>query len=222
MSNDILKSYRKIKKLPDFLFVLLAWIMRAIKFCLMRTKIIDPYDCISMDKLPYITVTWHNRLLFYPLMFEKKYRLRTHAMISTSRDGQYISDLAKQFGVMSVRGSSRKRAAGVLNEALSILKKGNNISMTPDGPRGPKYKLSMGPIILSSMTGYPILPISVNASKYWKLKSWDNFQIPKPFCKLHLVAGESIKIPPDLTDEEMEKWRRVVEEKLNAVSEIRD
>ena len=142
-------------------------------------------------------------------------------MISPSRDGQYIADLAKQFGVMSVRGSSRKRAAGVLNEALSVLRKGNNISMTPDGPRGPKYKLSMGPILLSSMTGYPILPISVYASKYWQLRSWDNFQIPKPFCKLQLVAGESIKIPPDLSDDEKEKWRKFVEEKLTEVSEVK-
>lgn len=219
--SDILKSYRKVKKLPDFLFVILALIMRTIKFCLMRTRTVDAHDCINIDKLPYITVTWHNRLLFYPLMFEKKYRLRTHAMISPSRDGQYIADLAKQFGVMSVRGSSRKRAAGVLNEALSVLRKGNNISMTPDGPRGPKYKLSMGPILLSSMTGYPILPISVNASKYWQLRSWDNFQIPKPFCKLQLVAGESIKIPPDLSDDEKEKWRKFVEEKLNEVSEVK-
>lgn len=222
MSKDILKSYRKVKKLPDFLFVILAWIMRIMKSCLMKSTMVDPYGCIAMDKLPYITVTWHNRLFFYPLMFEKKYRLRTYAMISTSRDGQYIADLAKQFGVMSVRGSSKKRAAGVLNEALSILKKGNNVSMTPDGPRGPKYKLSMGPIILSSLTGYPILPVSVNASRYWKLKSWDNFQIPKPFCKLELAIGESIKIPPKLSDEEMEKWRKIVEEKLNAVSDIRE
>jgi lysophospholipid acyltransferase (LPLAT)-like uncharacterized protein len=93
-----------------------------------------------------------------------------------------------------------------------------NISMTPDGPRGPKYKLSMGPIILSSMTGYPILPISVNASRYWQLKSWDNFQIPKPFSRLQLNVGKSISIPPNLSDEEMEKWRVHVEEKLNEVS----
>lgn len=220
MTKSILKSYREVKKLPDFLFLILAWIMRMIKFCLMRCETIDLHDCVNMDKLPYITVTWHNRLLFYPLMFEKKYRIKTYAMISPSRDGQYIADLAKQFGVMSVRGSSRKRAAGVLNEALTLLRKGNTISMTPDGPRGPKYKLSMGPIILSSLTGYPILPISVNASKYWQLKSWDNFQIPKPFCKLQLVVGESIKIPPNLSDNKMEEWRKLVEEKLKEISDI--
>lgn len=198
--------------------MVLAWVLRIYKLLFLRCRVIDFHDCINIDKLPYITVTWHNRLLFYPLMFKKIFRLRTYAMISPSRDGQYITDLAKQFGVLSIRGSSRKRSAGVLNEAVAILNRFYNVSMTPDGPRGPKYKMSQGPVILASKTGYPILPISVNSSRYWQLRSWDNFQIPKPFCKLQLVAGESINIPRNLTETEIERWREYVEVKLNEIS----
>ncbi|HJO94038.1 MAG TPA: lysophospholipid acyltransferase family protein [Victivallales bacterium] len=217
--KNITKSYRQIKKLPDWWYIPISLIMKLMKTCFMKTSTIDPYDCINMDKIPYITVTWHNRLLYFPAMFEKKYRKRTFALVSPSRDGQYVTDLVKQFGVRSVRGSSSKRGCIALHEALRVLKGGNNLSVTPDGPRGPKYKMSKGPIMLASKTGYPILPLSINASRYWELKSWDNFRIPKPFCKISLVAGKSIEIPPDLSDEEMEKWRLYVEEKLMEISD---
>ncbi|MCP4179212.1 MAG: lysophospholipid acyltransferase family protein [bacterium] len=193
--------------------------MKSIKMFLIRTRLIDPHDCFNMDKLPFITVTWHNRILFLAGMIQKKYRKRTFALVSASRDGQYFVDLMKQFSVRSVRGSTSKRGGVALLEAISVLEDGNNLSLIPDGPRGPKYKMSKGPIILASKTGYPILPLGINASKYWELKSWDNFRIPKPFCKMDLVAGEGINIPPNLTDEEMEKWRLYVEKKLMEVSE---
>lgn len=216
--KKILKSYRKIKKLPTWLFFPIALFIKILKTFFMRSRIVDPHHCIDINKLPYITVTWHNRLLFFPAMFAKKFRVRTYALISPSRDGQYVVDLISHFGVRSIRGSSFKRGALALKEGEGILNKGYVLSITPDGPRGPKYQMSIGPILLASKTGYPILPLSINASKYWELKSWDNFQIPKPGAKIELVAGESIKIPPNLSGEEIEKWRFFVEKKLLEIS----
>ena len=216
--SSIIKSYRKIKKLPDFVYTPLALILKFVKAFLMKACMTDPHNNMRFEKMPYITVTWHNRLLFFPAMFTKKIRQRTYALISPSRDGQYVADLTKKFGVRSVRGSSNKRGAIALNEAMDILNHGYNLSITPDGPRGPKYKMSRGAIILASKTGYPILPLSINASRYWELKSWDNFQIPKPFSKLELVVGESIKIPPKISEKEIEKWQQFVESKLMEIS----
>jgi len=220
--KSILKSYRAIKKLPDFIFIILACFMRFYKTCFMRFEMVDPYGCIDDKNMPFIILIWHNRLLLYPMVFKRKHRIKTYAMISPSRDGQYIADFVKQFGVPSIRGSSKKRAAGVLTEALNLISNGNNVSISPDGPGGPKYKLNIGPIILASMTGRPVIPSSINASKYWQLKTWDNFQIPKPFCKLQLVIGDQIKILPNLSDDEMEKWREYVEGKLNEISIYKD
>ncbi|MCP4176551.1 MAG: lysophospholipid acyltransferase family protein [bacterium] len=213
-----LKFYKKLKKLPKWCFVPAALILKGLKMFFMRVYIIDPHKYLKIENMPFITVTWHNRLLYLPLMSKKKYREKTYALVSSSRDGQYVSDLIKLFGVRSIRGSSSKLGLAALNKAVDALNNGNNISITPDGPRGPKYSMSKGPILMASKTGCPILPVTVNASRYWALKSWDNFRIPKPFCKISLVVGEYIKIPPNLTKVEIEKWCLYVQGKLMIIS----
>ncbi len=215
--KKIFKGYRKIKQLPDWVFVLFVLVIKVLKLT-MKCSVNDPFNCIDESKIPYIIVTWHNRLLLFPIMFSKNYREKTYALISPSRDGQYIADICKKMGVKSVRGSTNKKAAGALTSALKIIKAKYNISITPDGPRGPRYKMSKGPIILASMSGAKILPLSINSSSYWEIKTWDRFRIPKPFCKIESTVGESISIPPNLTESEIEKWRIIVEGKLNEVS----
>jgi len=195
----------------------LVFMIRFMKFC-MRTEIVDPNGCMDTERYPFITVTWHNRLMFFPAMFPKKARRKTAALISASRDGQYVADVVSLFGIRSVRGSSSRKGAAALSGALKYLKEKCNVSITPDGPRGPKYKMSKGPIIMASKTGYDVLPIAVNYSSYWALKSWDEFQIPKPWAKISLVLGTPISIPKDLDDNALTYWRDVVEEKLNEIS----
>lgn len=184
----------------------------------MHFSISDKYKTIDPEKFPFITITWHNRLLFFPAVFPEEIRKRTAAIISASRDGQYLADIVSLFGVTPVRGSSRKKGFAALSEAFEMLSKGYNVSITPDGPRGPKYVMSKGPVILASKTGRPVLPIAVNSSKYWELKSWDAFRIPKPFSKLELLMGEPIYIPPNLSEEEIESWRLILENKLKELS----
>ena len=216
----LLKSYRKIKKLPTWLFFTPAFILKISKTFFMRTKVVDFCNALEENDngKPFITVTWHNRLLYFPAMFPKRHRKRTYALISPSRDGQYVVDLISHFGVRNIRGSSSKRSAAALRECEDVLKKGAVLSVTPDGPRGPKYKMSKGPVALASKTGVSILPVAINASKYWQLRSWDNFQIAKPGAKMNLVLGEPIDIPKNISSEEMEKWRKIVEDKLKEVS----
>ena len=213
------KKFKEIKKLPTWLFFPFAFVLNFSKLFLMRTRVTDPFNALKMENVPCITVSWHNRLLYFPAMMPKKYRKLTFALISPSRDGQYVSDLAIQFGVRSVRGSSSKKGARALREAEQVINNKFNLSVTPDGPRGPKYRMSQGPIALASKTGRPILPLSINSSKYWQLRSWDNFQIAKPWSKLELVFADLIKIPPNLSSEEVEKWRKIVENKLMEITQ---
>jgi len=68
-----------------------------------------------------------------------------------------------------------------MREMALILEKGEDIGITPDGPRGPKYHLHPGAVKLAQLTGVPLVPIHIKYSRYWELKSWDAFRIPKPF-----------------------------------------
>ncbi len=217
--NKIVNKFRDIKQLPSWVYFFVAIFLKFSKAFLMRTKIVDSHKCLKMENVPCITVTWHNRLLYFPAIFPKKYRVRTYALISPSRDGQYVSDLVRHFGVRSVRGSTSKRGARALMQAERVITEEKcNLSVTPDGPRGPKYRMSQGPIVLASRTGRPILPLAVNSSKYWEFNSWDKFQVAKPGAKMELVFGDFIRIPPNLTQEEIEKWRVIAEKKLMEIT----
>ena len=216
--NSLTYKFRQIKNFPDWVYWFPAKLLLLMRY-IMRTEIIDEDNSIAGKNPPAITVTWHNRLLFFPAMFDRWEREHTVAVISASRDGEYIADLCRQFGIKSVRGSSSRKAVQVLLGATkAILKEKKYVSFTPDGPRGPKYHMSKGPIHVASSLGAPILPIAVNYSSYWSLKSWDGFQIPKPWAKITLVMGHEIHIPKDLDDAGMEEWRLKVEQALNEIT----
>jgi len=206
------KKFRDVKKLPTWLFWLPAVLLRTLK-AMMRTQVNDPCGHIKGERA-VVTVTWHNRLLFFPLMFPRNVRRRTRAVVSPSRDGQYVTDLISFFKLKSLRGSTYKKGANALRGAVKAINAGNHVSFTPDGPRGPRYSMSRGPVQLASMTGAPIVPIAVNYSSYWEIKSWDRFQIPKPWAKITLTLGDAIPIPPNINDEQIDHWREVVRKQL--------
>ncbi len=211
------QKFRQIKKFPTWLYIPPVLLLRFAKVFLMRTEIQDPNDYMNTI-YGAVTVTWHNRLLFFPVMFPRRLRRRTMAIVSPSRDGQYIVDLISVLKIRSLRGSSNKRGVQVQMEAIQAVKDGFYVSFTPDGPRGPKYHMSKGPIHLASYCQVPLIPLSINYSRYIQIKSWDNFQIPLPFAKVTLVIGDRIDIPKNLTSEELEKYRQISEEALMEIT----
>lgn len=219
----IKKHFREIKKLPDWLYwfparMMLLW--RAFQ----HVTIVDPNGLLEeyrqAPKRVCIINIWHNRLLMLPPIFELPLRKRTVAVISASRDGQYIADFAAQFGVKSVRGSSTRQGVRVLHDAIKTIKGGCMVIFTPDGPRGPRYHMSKGPIHIASKLGIPVVALGINYSAYWAVKSWDGFRIPKPWAKITIVIGNEVHVPPDLTADELEHWRQVAEDELNRASRV--
>lgn len=207
------KKFRSVKKLPGWLYWLPAVIHRIVLRVFFRMEIVDPNGFYHRFE-DIVVVVWHNRLLFFPAAFPRKVCKRTVAVISASRDGQYIADFAAQFGISAVRGSSSRGGASAQLGAVQACKDKKNVVFTPDGPRGPKYVLKRGPVQLASKMGKQIIPVIINPSACWSLKSWDGFQIPKPFSKLTIVIGDPISIPPDLDAGGIEKYRLIVEKAL--------
>lgn len=215
------QKFRQIKKWPDWMFFLPSRLLIVMRH-LMRFEVIDPEELIKQKAPPAIVTVWHNRLLFFPAVFPNWHRKHTTAVISASRDGSYIADICKQFGIKSVRGSTSRKALNVLiGVTKTILEEKKYVVFTPDGPRGPRYHLSRGPVYLASQTRVPVIPISVNYSAYWQLGSWDGFQIPKPWSKITLELGHSIMIPENLSDEELEQWRVTVEKAMLEITRDR-
>ena len=212
------KKLKSIKKIPNWASFIFVVMLKFAVRCLFRIKIENPHNYIE-DQENFIIITWHNRLLFLPALFSKAVRTRTKAIVSASRDGQYTADLVHQFGLKTLRGSSSRQALSVQRQSAEALKEGWHVCFASDGSRGPKYQMQRGPVHLASLTNTQIVPVVVNASRYWQLKSWDQFQIPKPFCTLTLSVGELIKVPSNLSGkEDLDIWRQKVEENLMKIT----
>ena len=182
-----------------------------------------------------LRVTWENKSSFEPvngsvvLMFwhgqiipaiAAWFRVRPRtcgltALTSASKDGAIIEHTLRTYGVNAVRGSSSRRATTALLELKKTLASGSDICITPDGPRGPRRVLQPGPLKLSQLTGCPLVNVRVTCSSSWKLKSWDQFEIPKPFSRIHLAIDTPLHIPRKIDEAEWEKMRLQLEKDLS-------
>lgn len=106
---------------------------------------------------------WHGRLLLMP--FAYKAQKDFYIMISSHRDGEFVSRAVKHLGVRSVRGSTTRGGISAFKKLIRFADEGYNIALTPDGPKGPKHKVQMGIIELAKITGRPIIPVTYSASK---------------------------------------------------------
>ena len=101
-----------------------------------------------------------------------------------------------------------------------MLRTGNNLAITPDGPKGPAFKVKEGVIKLAQLTGARIIPVSYQATRRKKLKSWDGFMVVKPFGHVHMAFAEPIQIPRDTAPDKAEEYRIKLENTLLELDRI--
>jgi len=106
------------------------------------------------------------------------------AIISQHKDGEIVAKILAYLSIKPLRGSSRKGAKKVLLEAFRAIKRGEEVQVSPDGPKGPRYHINDGVVALAQKGNLPIMIIGYRADRYWQMKSWDRFVIPKPFSRI--------------------------------------
>lgn len=172
---------------------------------------------------PLIYCTWHNRLAVC-LNARQGYSGARNptaglaAMVSASKDGAFLAAILECFKVQPVRGSSSRRGPQALLELTTWGERGFDLAITPDGPRGPCYKVQDGVILLAQVTGLPIVPVAFNIPWKFRLKSWDRFQLPLPFSLCEIVFGEPVRVPRSLSDSAREELRETLEQRLKQMS----
>jgi lysophospholipid acyltransferase (LPLAT)-like uncharacterized protein len=185
----------------------------------LRFRVEDPEGILALSRAePLIFSIWHNRLLLLPPVFDLCFPHRQSVgLISSSRDGDFVSILVEHFGYGTVRGSSSRKGIIALRQLVDALAAGTNVLITPDGPRGPLYELSQGIIFVAQKSGAPIVPIHLEFSRAWRLKNWDRFFIPRPFSKVRIILGAAERVGPTANPEEFEGERRRIQ---NAMMEL--
>lgn len=133
----------------------------------------------------HVCVTWHGELLMTPQAYRKVHKYQpSSAIVSSHFDGGLIAGTLQILNIRALRGSTKKGAKQVLLQAFKSIKSGEEVLITPDGPRGPRHSMSDGAVGIALKSKLPIFVMNFQASSYWQLKSWDKFIIPKPFSKV--------------------------------------
>jgi lysophospholipid acyltransferase (LPLAT)-like uncharacterized protein len=133
----------------------------------------------------HVCVTWHGELLMTPQAYRHIHKKHpASAIISSHFDGSLIAGTLEFLGIRPLRGSSKKGAKQVLLQAFKSIKSGEEVLITPDGPRGPRHSMSDGAIGIALKSKLPIFVMNFKAKNYWQLNSWDKFVIPKPFTTI--------------------------------------
>ena len=166
-------------------------------------------------RVPVIYAVWHGRIFLLPYLYGHR---GCCVLASRSRDGEIVSRLVERFGLEPVRGSSTRGGGEALRQLTRQLWRGREVVVVPDGPVGPREVLKSGVIALARLSGAPIVPMAVGASRYWQLRSWDEFRIPKPFARCVMRFGEPIRVSVDADRAAQEAARKEVEAALRGLT----
>ncbi|MEP7312145.1 MAG: lysophospholipid acyltransferase family protein [Pseudomonadota bacterium] len=147
---------------------------------------------------------WHQHELFCAryLLQQRKQGLKLGFLISPSVDGEVPAMIARRLGAHVIRGSSTHTGARALRDYYQLLVK-EQVSpvITPDGPKGPRFKFKPGALLLAQISGRPLLPMAYAARHAWFV-SWDKFVIPWPFTRIAIAIGAPRDVPRTLASDD--------------------
>lgn len=161
---------------------------------------------------PFIAAFWHYSI-FYVIQLAKG--RSWVAMVSGSQDGEYISQLLRKMGYITVRGSRGKGGLRALKQMVTLMGEGKNAAIVADGSQGPPLIVQAGVILLASKTGAPVLPVAWAGDRCWIFRSWDRTVLPKPFSKIAMWYGDPLFVPKDIKSSDIEHYRMELEKRLN-------
>jgi lysophospholipid acyltransferase (LPLAT)-like uncharacterized protein len=168
-----------------------------------------------------IPAYWHQHMLFAVrgLLDLRPEGMKLGFLISPSVDGVAPSMLVQKIGGHVIRGSSTHTGARALRDFYEVIVKQQiSPAITPDGPRGPVHEFKPGAVLLSQLTGKPVVLVSIAASRTWRFNTWDNFELPLPFSRVVIAYGEPTRVPRVLNADGLARAQVEMAEKLQALN----
>lgn len=173
-------------------------------------------DELEKSNRNYVLAFWHGSMLLPWYIHRGK---RMIALISKSKDGDLLARVLKNWKYGVIRGSSSTGGDVALGIMVDYGKNKHSITITPDGPRGPRHKLKAGAVIAAKKSGLPLILAGVGIEKKRSLNSWDKFSVPNFFTKVGVIYSEPVYVDNSLSYEETSKIIDECEVKLNQLQE---
>ncbi len=172
---------------------------------------------------PVVLCFWHDELVAGVGLLSRRFRARGKPlayMVSPSVDGDLVTRVLEGMGGLVARGSATRSGVKALRDLYRLTaKQGASPVILPDGPQGPPRVMKEGAILLSQLSGAPILCVATAARASWRLATWDRLRVPLPFTRLALAVAAPRAVGATATAEALEAERRALESDLLALGE---
>jgi hypothetical protein len=148
----------------------------------------DPRPQLRAAHRRYVYAILHAQQLSFILLSDD---VPIMAMVSASRDGEWLVSLCRARKIVPVRGSTRtggadKGGRAALAKLADGVRAGLPALLAVDGPRGPRNAVHWGVVNLARETDACIVVACVfsSASRFILQRTWDRTQLPRPFSTL--------------------------------------
>ncbi|MDQ7837930.1 MAG: lysophospholipid acyltransferase family protein [Thermodesulfobacteriota bacterium] len=163
---------------------------------------------------PMLCALWHFSLFYCTYHFRHR---QGFALVSASKDGELMARAMQRLGYTTVRGSRTKGGLNAVKEIINLVKAGHGGGIVADGSQGPARVVQKGVMVIARETGAPIVPVTHAVKGAIRFNSWDNTVLSLPFSRLAFFYGEPLFVPPTARGAELEKYRKELEDRLNAL-----
>jgi hypothetical protein len=163
---------------------------------------------------PVLCALWHFSLFYCTYHFRHRQGV---AMVSASKDGELMARTMQRLGYTTVRGSRTKGGLTAVKEIINLVKAGHGVGIVADGSQGPVRVVQKGVMVIARETGAPIVPVTHATKGAIRFNSWDKTVLSLPFSRLAFFYGEPLFVPPTARGAELEKYRKELEDRLNAL-----
>lgn len=187
LQNEVTSPINEVRGVKRALLWLLAALLRVWGRTLRFEADAETEARLSKSDVPIAFVLWHNRLFLSPEIF-RRYRQRRplYGLVSASKDGAWLAAFYRMIGLLPVRGSSSNFGREAGRALIELMRAGNDIGITPDGPRGPLYTVEPGVLVVTRRTNAPMVLLGAEFGPARRLRSWDGFYIPWPFTRIKM------------------------------------
>ena len=205
-----------LTKLSAVVFTGVIWLLfRMLKLDFREeTPNTNPYTMLPPER--YLYCVWHDSMVIPA--FAGKHR-STAALTSQHADGSFVAHVLRWVGMSTIRGSTNRMGAGAMRQLMRATED-KHIVITPDGPRGPRRQMSTGIAFLASRTGRAVVPTAYSCVRCWRIAgTWTDLIIPRPFTHVYLLAGKPIRVPPDLSCDQLQQYVARIQAEMDRLNE---
>lgn len=158
---------------------------------------------------------WHENIV---LILPRWGHTPLTVLVSQHRDGEWVNQTAQALGMNIVRGSSTRGGSQAIRQ-LKEHGQFSSITFTPDGPKGPRREMALGPVYLASVLQMPLVAVGAGFENPWRLNTWDKFALPRPFTRARMIFGPKIRLPRKMSREQLENSRLKIQNLITGLTD---